>query len=345
MDNGDEQSALRPLHNAAATITALRSGAVSDSEVPAAVTRIAAAVEMSLRRLLRDHPRAALQVRLRALAPDELRADEVLAELRQHDRISIELAASVHELLEVRQRLRSGSRAEPHDAALACHVADRLEQEATASAPRPIPPPVDVPAEADEDTLLEESRSSPFRRDRSRTRSGGPMIAAAAAVVAIVALIVAWWVWPRGPDNLQEGIARFQGGAYEDAAAFFWRHAQANPRDPTARVYLARIHRRLDRPELAQAQLDTALNIAPEDPAVLVEVGFLLSDGGEHEAAVERFRAALAADPDSEGAWVGLVQALRRDGREDAAERVLDRAPPALRSRLELPAIPEATPP
>ena len=344
MDNGDEQSALRPLHNAAATTAALRSGTVAEAEVPAAVTRIAAAVEMSLRRLLRDHPRAALQVRLRALAPDELRADEVLAELRQHDRISMELAASVHELLDIRQRLRDGSPAAPRDAELACHVADRLQQEANASVPRAGPLPIDPPSDVEDDTLLDEPRSAPFRRDRTRGRSREPVVVGAVAVLVILILGFTWWAWPRGPDNLQEGIARFQGGAYEDAAAYFWRHAQANPRDPTARVYLARIHRRLDRPELAQAQLDSALNIAPNDPAVLAEVGFLLSDGGQHEAAVERFREALARDPDSEGAWVGLVQSLRRDGREEAAERVLERAPPALRSRLVLPTPPGDTP-
>src|SRR5690606_9016598 len=117
-----------------------------DSETRTAVVQVAAAVEMSLRRLLRDFPTAALQVRLRALAPDELRADEVLAELRQHDQISIELAAAVHDLLEVRQRLRDGAPLSPHDATLAYHVADRLEHEASrthppAAAPAP---PVDL---------------------------------------------------------------------------------------------------------------------------------------------------------------------------------------------------------
>src|SRR5690606_35904894 len=106
--------------------------------------QVAAAVEMSLRRLLRDHPGAALQVRLRALAPDELRADEVLAELRQHDQISIELAAAVHELLEVRQRLRDGSALTPHDATLAYHVADRLEHEANRPQAHTVSPPASV---------------------------------------------------------------------------------------------------------------------------------------------------------------------------------------------------------
>lgn len=343
MTSGDDQSALRPLRNVAATTAALRSGSVADDEISAAVIRVAAAVEMSLRRLLRDHPHAALQVRLRALAPDELRADEVLAELRQHDRISIELAAAVHELLEARQRLRAGDPPAYDDAALAFGVADRLEHEANASVPTPVPQPIH-PAPVDGEETQPESRSSPFRRDRPRPNPGGRLVASAAVALAVIVLLVAWWLWPRGPDEMQEGIARFQDGAYEDAAAHFWRHAQAHPRDATARVYLARIHRRLDRPEMAQAQLDSALSIAPDDPDVLVELGFLLTDGGEHEAAVERFREALGRDPDSEAAWVGLVQSLRRGGRAEAADRVLERAPPALRSRLTLPDTSAVTP-
>jgi hypothetical protein len=90
----DADSALRPLRAVATTVDALRGGNLPEEETRTAVVQIAAAVEMSLRRLLRDLPSAALQVRLRALAPDELRADEVLAELRQHDQISIELAAA-----------------------------------------------------------------------------------------------------------------------------------------------------------------------------------------------------------------------------------------------------------
>lgn len=337
MTSGEDQSALRPLRNVAATMAALRSGSIADEEVSGAVIQVAAAVEMSLRRLLRDHPRAALQVRLRALAPDELRADEVLAELRQHDRISIELAAAVHELLEARQRLRAGDPPAYDDATLAFRVADRLEHEASL----PLPAPASVPEPLDLESAEAEEASgatrSPFRRERPRARPGGRVVAAAAAGLVLVVLLVVWWSWPRGPDQMQEGIARFQSGAYEDAAAYFWRHAQAHPRDATARVYLARIHRRLDRPEMAQAQLDSALTIAPDDPDVLVELGFLLADGGEHAAAVERFREALVRDPDLEAAWVGLVQSLRRDGRADAAERVLERAPAALRPRLTLP--------
>lgn len=333
----EQESALRPLRNVAPATTALRAGSMSDSETRTAVVQVAAAVEMSLRRLLRDFPAAALQVRLRALAPDELRADEVLAELRQHDQISIELAAAVHDLLEVRQRLRDGAPLSPHDGTLAYHVADRLEHEANRPRPPVVAPPLAESLDDEEVTVFAPSG----RRRRSGFSMGSrtlPLAAGGVLVLLLVAL-AGWYASSRGGSGeLDEGITRFRMGAYEDAAAHFWRYAEANPRDATPRLYLARIHRRMARPALAVAQLDTAMQLAPEDPDVHAELGFLLLDTGHPAEAVERFRSALLQDPQGETAWIGLVTALRADNRADAAERVLERAPPSIRSRLALPA-------
>jgi Flp pilus assembly protein TadD len=335
----DADSALRPLRAVSTTVDALRGGNLPEEETRTAVVQIAAAVEMSLRRLLRDLPSAALQVRLRALAPDELRADEVLAELRQHDQISIELAAAVHDLLEVRHRLREHSPLSPHDATLAYHVADRLEHEA--SRPRAVVAPAPS-IEAQEDAEeLPGFTPSPRRRSRRTALAAIPRgariaMAAVLAVLLIVLLIV--WARPDDRGTLEQGVALFRSGSYEDAASYFWRYAESHPDDPTPRLYLARIHRRMARPELAVAQLDTALRLAPEDADVHTELGFLLIDTQHPADAVERFRSALSLDPQSESAWIGLVTALRADGRPEAAERVLQRAPTSIRSRLAAPA-------
>ena len=81
------------------------------------------------------------------------------------------------------------------------------------------------------------------------------------------------------------------------------------------------------------------------DELVVVEVKTRTGDGFGHPAeAVGRFRSALSLDPNSETAWVGLVTALREDGRPDAAERVVQTAPPALRPRLALPVDSSAAP-
>jgi tetratricopeptide (TPR) repeat protein len=340
--HSDEQdSALRPLRNVAPTTAALRSGALPDSETRTAVVQVAAAVEMSLRRLLRDFPGAALQVRLRALAPDELRADEVLAELRQHDQISIELAAAVHDLLEVRHRLRDGAALSPHDATLAYHVADRLEAEASrapAAAGAATAPPASAAPDDDPTALAPAPRRRGRRISGMAVDPGTVRLAVAGGLVLVLVALGVWWAAPGGSGELEEGITRFRMGAYEDAATYFWRASEADPDDPTPRLYLARIHRRMARHNLAVAQLDTALQLAPEDADVHTELGFLLIDTGHPAEAVDRFRSALSLDPDSEAAWVGLVTALRTDGRADAAERVLQRAPSVVRTRMALPA-------
>ncbi|MBW3628628.1 MAG: hypothetical protein KY464_04945, partial [Gemmatimonadetes bacterium] len=138
---------MRPLRTIGNVVASLRGGSLAPEEERSAVIQVASAVEMSLRRVLRDHPAIAVPVRLRALAPDELAADEVLAELRQHDRISIELAASVHDLLDLRRRLKEGRPVGPTDAASAYQVADRLEQEVS-DALRPAPAPEEIATQA-----------------------------------------------------------------------------------------------------------------------------------------------------------------------------------------------------
>lgn len=332
----DPESVLRPLRNVAGAVTALRSPSLPAEEARGAIVQVAAAVESSLRRLLRDLPAAALQVRLRALAPDELGADEVLAELRQHDRISMELAAAVHDLFEARQRLRGGTAPSAPDAELAYRVADRLEHEVVS--PRPVPrtvPPVDATMAMDETIMAPPPPRRPLSPFADIPRrwlwAGGGLLA-----LLVVGLGI-WLATPRDTSQLQQGITLFRSGAYEDAASYFYRYSQANPDDATPHLYLARIHRRTRRVDLARDALAKALDLAPEDAGVHTELGWLLLDTGHPAPAVDRFRKAVELGPESEMAWAGLVRALRESGRGDAADRALGLAPPAIRQRLSRP--------
>lgn len=328
----DRSSALLPLQQVADRLATLRSAPADAAGHGAAVLDVIAAVEWTLRRLLRDAPVAPLQLRLSALAPDELRSDEVLGELRQHDLITMEAAAGVHHLFQIRDRLTAGRSALPADAGQAAQVADLLEAEL--SRPTLVPPSVQETRPEGETRLDGEVRDVPPPRGRLGERRTLTVAGAAATLILVLLLLSRWLGGAGGSAEMEQGIALFRSGAYADAAHHFYRYAQRNPDEATPHLYLARIHRRLGRPELAGPALQEAMRLAPEDAAVHRELGFLLIDTGRFDVAVERFRAAVSMDSESPEGWLGLVLALRRDGRAAEAERVLARAPQQVRERF-----------
>ena len=339
--NDEREAALRPLRTIGSVVSSLRSGALPPEEERSAVVQVASAAESTLRRVLRDHPEIALPIRLSALAPDELRADEVLAELRQHDRISMQLAAAVHDLLEARRRLKEGAASQPGDRALAYGVADRLEREVmeppgrTPGGVRPVveasPRAAGVPVGIEDATAAYPAAPGAGVRDRRRIAywAGG-----ATALLLLLVVLGVWFSRRDDPSGMDQGVALFSRGAYADAASHFFRYSQENPEDPLPHLYLARIHRLLKRYDLAAPELRKALELAPEDAAVHTELALLLTDTGKYAQAVPRFRTALGYDPASQTAWVGLIRALRAAGRPDAAERVLLEAPAEIRALI-----------
>ncbi|HEX2191502.1 MAG TPA: tetratricopeptide repeat protein, partial [Longimicrobiaceae bacterium] len=345
--NDEVESALKPLRKASGAADALRAGTGDAAERRAAVVQLAAAMEASLRRLLRDDPHVPLEVRLSALAPDELPTAELVAELRRRDRVSIELAAAFHELGARARALREGAEPEPADAELALRLAERLEWEADAP-PRPPVPSPEEPVFAEEDPLVHAVPPA------SRMPRGGGLAWSAAALALVLLAAVAWWVWSRGAGDraLEEGIALFRAGQAEAAVPHFRRAVQEDPEDPRPRLFLARIYRDGGRLNEARMELRRALDEAPEDPGLNRELGFLLLDAGRPDLAVPRFRQAVTLDRESVAGWVGLVRALRAAGRPDAAERILadPSTPPDVRAHAGSPApaappLPATTPP
>ncbi|MEX2583542.1 MAG: tetratricopeptide repeat protein [Gemmatimonadota bacterium] len=329
------QSALRALHAAADEVASLRSGGLDADQARGCILRIANSVDRTLRRLLRDDERAPLATRLQALAPDEIAGDEVLAELRRNDRLQVHTAAAVHELLQTRRRLERGGLPEPGDPQRAIVAFERLQPEVERAPPPAYVASSPLPGAELDETVVGASPKAPRRSARS---SGVPAwaIGAGAALILVVA-IGAWLMSDRGPTQLDQGIALFRSGAYADAAHHFWRFAEANPDDVTPHLYLARIHRRMDRPELAAESLREAQRLAPEDAAVHRELGFLLLDTGRADVAVERFRTAIEMEPESSEGWVGLVRALRESGREAEVSAVMEEAPAEVRALLNSP--------
>lgn len=313
---------MRALETATDHLASLDRGGMDGASRRRALLDAADAIESALRRWLRDTESIPIAIRLKAQSHEELREEAVLAELRQHNLLSMEAAASIHEMFEVRRRLGAGSAPEPDDDRLVRRAAHRLQVELESVPPPARPrPPEDRP---DDETVVHSvpSPDTPMRR---------PWVIAAVVLGVLVLVAVVFSVARRDGPGMEEGIALFRSGAYAEAASRFWRYAEANPEDATPHLYLARIHRRMGRHDLAGEEIRTALRLAPQDVDAHTELGFLLLDTGRGDVAVERFRAAVRLDPEASGAWIGLVRALRAAGRDDAADRVLARAPERVR--------------
>lgn len=327
----DPENTLKPLRAVEGDVIALRTGQGG----AAAVVRIARAAETVLRRMLRDDPTAPVELRLRALSPDDVSTGELLAELRRRDRLPMELAATFHELSAAANRLATeGGSATPRDVEVAVNAADGLERHVLS---RPYEAPLQDPVLAPTDeTLIPAPADHPepvHAVPASRRTPPWPLVGVGAAVLALILLAIVL-LRGRGPDPLRQGEAAYSRGDTATAFRLFMDAARKDPKAPQPHYYMAQIYRVKGRPQEAARELREGLALAPDDPRLNTELGYLMLDQGRAPQAAERFRAAILLDSTSARAWAGLVSALRRGGRPDQAEKVLARAPVEVRSLI-----------
>jgi tetratricopeptide (TPR) repeat protein len=134
-------------------------------------------------------------------------------------------------------------------------------------------------------------------------------------------------VTPPGP--LERGTRALRAGALDDAERYFDEALAAAGADreralahnKRALVALARGDR-----AAAQGALDEALRTFAGCVPAIVNSGNLLLEDGDIDAAIARFEAAIALDPDYPEAHHNLGVAYRRAGRRSDAVRELRRA-------------------
>jgi hypothetical protein len=340
------ESTLRPLRAVAGDISALRGGSAS----PGALVRVARAAESTLRRVLRDDPTAPVELRLRALSPDDISTDELLAELRRRDRLSLELAAGVHELGAVAARVSDGAEPSARDFEMARTVADGLERHLLSAPATPAPlledPVLAEEAEAPIPAHDDATRVHAVPRDRGRRPLA--FLAGAAGVAAVV-LLAAWAVRGNRGGDLERADRLVREGKIAAAAQQLREYADARPDDPEGRLRLAALYREAGRRQDALREVRAGLIARGEDAGLNSELGHLLLDSGKPIEAVRAFRRALGADAENERAWVGLLRAMREAGMGPQAEQARERAPLAVRELVprslpDIPAAPAATP-
>jgi len=329
----DPENTLKPLRGVEGDVIALRTGKGG----AAAVVRIARAAEGVLRRMLRDDPTASVELRLRALSPDDLLTGELLAELRRRDRLPMELAAAFHELTAAADRLATeGGDASPRDVEVAVAAADGLERHVLSNPyESPLEDPVLTPGGETLIPSASEDREPVHAVPVSRRVAAvpWPLVGVGAAVLALLVLAFVL-MRGRGPDPLREGEAAYSRGDTTRAFSLFLEATRKHPRAPEPHYYMAQIYRERGRAQEAARELREGLALAPNDPRLNTELAYLMLDQGRAPQAAERFRAAILLDSTSARAWAGLVSALRRAGRPDQADRVLARAPLEVRSLI-----------
>lgn len=285
------------------------------------------AIEQSLRLLLRSDRGAGEQDRMRAMSPQELPFEQLVERLRARDRISIQLAGTLHEL---RRRVESSGPAlapGPPDADRALELIARLRREVQEQQDAPV-------REAAHHAVVAHPIEQPKTKAVRPAATARPAPNLAGVGASILALLLALFlVWRGLDDPFEEGIEAFREGELTEAVRHFRAAVEDDEENPTPRLYLGRVYRRLGRHEEAGDQLRRAATLAPRDADIRRELGYLFLDLGSYAAAIRQFEQAVELEPEGEASWIGLVRAMRL-GNDPRSESTLARAPANARALL-----------
>lgn len=186
---------LRPLEEARASLSELAHHPIDSPQRRDHFARAVNGVEAALRRWLRDDSGAALPVRLSALAPDELAVDRLIGELRQRNRISVELAAGFHELW-VRTRAPEAAPAIGEREVEALRGVVRKTEQEISAAPLPAPGAAELGGR--------EHDAVPIHAVPPEGRTGvlpaAPWALLFAVLLALLLAAALWWsLWQQRP--------------------------------------------------------------------------------------------------------------------------------------------------
>ena len=122
------------------------------------------------------------------------------------------------------------------------------------------------------------------------------------------------------------GRVALAANAFELAEQRFRDAVRDNPRSAAARRSLASALERIGRRAEAAMWYQEALNLSPEDAALLFHTGRLYNEEGRFQGAAERLRRAVELEPSFGPAWVALARSLGETGEHLEAAEALTRA-------------------
>jgi Flp pilus assembly protein TadD/peroxiredoxin len=122
------------------------------------------------------------------------------------------------------------------------------------------------------------------------------------------------------------GVALFQRGFLDQAAASFRQVIAAKPNEPEAYYNLGTLYLRKN--DLAQAEqfLEQTIKLRPSYPEAWNNLGMIAAQQGRSDDAIRNFRESLAQRPDYATALLNLGNVYRRQGNFAESEKLLKRA-------------------
>ena len=137
-------------------------------------------------------------------------------------------------------------------------------------------------------------------------------------------------------NDFTYGVAMFQRGYLDQAAASFRQVIANQPNDPEAHYNLGTLYLRTNALQEARRNLEQAVDLRPEYPEAWNNLGMIAAQEGQTDDAIRNFRHSLHQRPDYTVALLNLGNLYRRQGNIQEAKTLLGRA-------LEItPADPEA---
>jgi tetratricopeptide (TPR) repeat protein len=127
-------------------------------------------------------------------------------------------------------------------------------------------------------------------------------------------------------NDFTYGVAMFQHGYLEQAAAAFLLVIAAKPQEPEAYYNLGTLYLRKNALPDARRYLRQTVELRPDYPEAWNNLGMLAGQEGQMDEAIHNFQQSLSQRPNYVIALLNLGNLYRRQGAADEAERLLSRA-------------------
>jgi tetratricopeptide (TPR) repeat protein len=127
-------------------------------------------------------------------------------------------------------------------------------------------------------------------------------------------------------NDFTYGVAMFQRGYLEQAAASFQQVIAAKPEEPEAYYNLGTLYLRKNALPDARRYLEQTVKLRPDYPEAWNNLGMIAGQEGQTDEAIRNFQQSLSLRPGYVTALLNLGNLYRRQGVADEAEKLLNRA-------------------